>query len=290
VKTVVDALGVAHSNLTVQAAPSASRSRRGRQPQPEDELLTEIKQTIAGQPSHGYRRIHALIQRRRAEHGGAAVNVKRLYRVMKAHGLLLECHAGRSEESRHDGRVAADRSDTRWCSDGFEIGCDAGERVRIAFTLDCCDREAIAWVATTGGVNSGDIRDLMIESVERRFGFRGPVAILDRAAVGHRLALYRPRDACAGARHRPGAANNADREPTIERHGRGLCQKPSSGITPGSTRAMMRAVCSTSSTAGSSTTTRSTRRRRSVADRRAVLGKHGGEDDRKSGRRSASTA
>jgi len=31
-------------------------------------------------------------------------------------------------------------------------------------------REAISWVATTGGIHSGDIRDLMIESVERRFG------------------------------------------------------------------------------------------------------------------------
>jgi len=42
--------------------------------------------------------------------------------------------------------------------------------VRIAFTLDCCDREAISWVATTGGISSGDIRDLMLESLERRFG------------------------------------------------------------------------------------------------------------------------
>jgi putative transposase len=27
-------------------------------------------------------------------------------------------------------------------SDGFEIGCGNGESVRIAFVLDCCDREA----------------------------------------------------------------------------------------------------------------------------------------------------
>jgi putative transposase len=96
--------------------------------------------------------------------------VKRVNRVKKAHGLLLERHTGKGAERRHDGRVAVDHPDTRWCSDGFEIGCDNGERVRIAFTLDCCDREAISWVATTGGINSGDIRDLMIESVERRFG------------------------------------------------------------------------------------------------------------------------
>ena len=40
--------------------------------------------------------------------------------------------------------------------------------VRIAFTLDRCHRELISWVTTTGGIGRGDIRDLMIESVERR--------------------------------------------------------------------------------------------------------------------------
>jgi putative transposase len=169
VKPISDALGVARSNLVVQAT-GATRQRRGRRPQPEAALLAEIKALIAGQPTYGYRRIHALLRRQRREQGGAALNVKRVYRVMKANGLLLERHTGNGEERRHDGRVAVDRSDIRWCSDGFEIGCDNGERVRIAFTLDCCDREAISWVATTGGIDSGDIRDLMIGSVERRFG------------------------------------------------------------------------------------------------------------------------
>jgi putative transposase len=170
VKTIADTLGVARSNLAVQAAPERTHQRRGRRPQPEAELVAEIKALIAGQPTYGYRRIHALLRRQRREHGGVAVNAKRVYRVMKAHGLLLERHTGNGEERRHDGRVAVDRPDTRWCSDGFEIGCENGEKVRIAFTLDCCDREAISWVATTGGINSSDIRDLMVESVERRFG------------------------------------------------------------------------------------------------------------------------
>jgi putative transposase len=123
--------------------------------------------------------VQALIRRRRRAPGEAAVNVKRIYRIMKAHGLLLERHTGNGVERRHDGRVAVDRPDTRWCSDGFEISCDNGERVRIAFRLGCCDRKAISWVATTGGIDSGDIRDLMIDSVERRFGVvnRLPVPI-----------------------------------------------------------------------------------------------------------------
>jgi putative transposase len=89
---------------------------------------------------------------------------------MKAHALLLDRHTASGKERRHEPRIAVGRSDTRWCSDGFDIGCDNGERVRIAFTLDCCDSEAIFWVATTGGIDSSDIRDLMVVSVERRFG------------------------------------------------------------------------------------------------------------------------
>ena len=178
-KTIADTLGVARSNLAVQANTGVPAPRRGRPAKPETELLAEINKIIAGQPTYGYRRVHALIRRRRQQQGGGVVNVKRVYRIMKVHGLLLERHTGAGEERRHDGRVAVNRPDTRWCSDGFEIGCDNGERVRIAFTLDCCDREAISWVATTGGINSGDVRDLMIESVERRFGLvnRLPVPI-----------------------------------------------------------------------------------------------------------------
>src|SRR6266498_3099337 len=57
-------------------------------------------------------------------------------RVMKVHGLLLDRHCGGAER-RHDGRIAVDERNRRWCSDGFEIGCDNGEKVRLAFALDC---------------------------------------------------------------------------------------------------------------------------------------------------------
>jgi putative transposase len=207
-KTIADALGVARRNLVVQAA-TAPRRRRGRPPQPEVELLAEIKQVIVGQPTYGYRRVHALIRSKRGE-GGAAVNVKRVYRLMKAYGLLLKRHTGNGIERRHDGRIAVDRPDTRWCSDGFEIGCDNGERVRIAFTLDCCDREAISWVATTGGIDSGDIRDRMIEKRRTPLWLGEPIADPDRVAVRRRLALYRSRDPGAGPRDRSSAVHHAD--------------------------------------------------------------------------------
>ena len=98
-----------------------------------------------------------------------AARLQTINRVMKEHGLLLQRHAG-GVEQRHDGRIAVAQSDRRWCSDGFEIGCDNGERVRVAFALDCCDREAMSYVATTGGIGGEEVRDLMVAAVEHRFG------------------------------------------------------------------------------------------------------------------------
>lgn len=47
----------------------------------------------------------------------------------------------------HNGAVAVDEPNQRWCSDGFEIACDNGEVVNGVFMKDCCDREIIAWRA-----------------------------------------------------------------------------------------------------------------------------------------------
>ena len=165
---VADATGISRPHLSAMRQPRQHR-RRGRPQLPDTELIADIRALIADLPTYGYRRVHAL--RRQAEEAGrAAPNPKRVYRVMKLHGLLLRRHNGRGEERRHDGRVAVDTRNTRWCSDGLEIGCDNGEKVRVAFALDCCDREAMGFVATTGGITAGDVRDLMVATVEHRFG------------------------------------------------------------------------------------------------------------------------
>lgn len=78
---------------------------------------------------------------------------------MKVHGMLLERHTG-----------AVEQSNLRWCSDGLEVGCDNKYKVRVAFALDCCDREAIAHVATTEGISSEDVQDSILTPVENRFG------------------------------------------------------------------------------------------------------------------------
>ena len=39
----------------------------------------------------------------------------------------------------------------------FEIGCDNGNKVRVAFSLDCCDREAMSFLAITRGISGEDV-------------------------------------------------------------------------------------------------------------------------------------
>jgi putative transposase len=167
-KAVAEAIGVARCNL-VERLQERPKKRIGRPPLPDDRLVAEIEAVIAELPTYGYRRVHAILQRQALAADLKPPNHKRVYRVMKVHGLLLDRQAG-GVERRHDGRIAVDERNRRWCSDGFEIGCDNGEKVRVAFALDCCDREAMSFLATTGGITSADVRDLMVAAVESRFG------------------------------------------------------------------------------------------------------------------------
>ena len=166
-KAVTDTLGVARSNIAERV--KGSRPRRGPQTRQGDlELIAEIRRLVDARPTYGYRRIAALLKRERRS-GGTPVNAKRVYRLMKKHGLLLTRHTGRRRPRAHDGHVVTLRSNIRWCSDGLEFTCWNGEVVRVAFVLDCHDREVIGWVATTAGISGEMIRDLMVGCVEARF-------------------------------------------------------------------------------------------------------------------------
>ncbi len=170
VNTVARALRVSRSAL--MAKPK--NGHRGRPALVDDALLEEIKHIIAEQGSYGYRRTWAILRRERRKRGLPVPNHKRVYRVMKAHELLLQRSTGNASERRHDGKIAVAESDLRWCSDGLTIACDNGEAVDVAFALDCCDREAIDWIAASGAIAGEHIRDLMLSSIERRFAGEPP--------------------------------------------------------------------------------------------------------------------
>lgn len=160
-------LGVSRSNLL--AKPRRRAATRALGTSSDDALIAELRPIVAKRGSYGYRRVAALLSKQRLRRGLPPVNHKRVYRVMKSRAMLLERHTGKPTRT-HDGEIITLKSDLRWCSDAFEIRCWNGERVQVAFALDCCDREAIGFVATSGAITGEMIRDLMLGSVETRFG------------------------------------------------------------------------------------------------------------------------
>lgn len=138
-------------------------------------VVEQIKVIVDEKSTYGYRRIHAILNKRRASQGMPRVNHKRVYRLMSIHKMLLPKY-GRTKLSRtHTGKIMTIRSNMRWCSDGLSIVCDNGEQVHVAFSLDTCDREAMRYIASTKGIDGQMIRDLMLETMEYRFGGKKPI-------------------------------------------------------------------------------------------------------------------
>ncbi|EID9900445.1 IS3 family transposase, partial [Escherichia coli] len=150
--------------------------RRSRHSDDTDVLL-RIHHVIGELPTYGYRRVWALLRRQAELDGMPAINAKRVYRIMRQNALLLERKTAVPPSKRaHTGKVAVKESNQRWCSDGFEFRCNNGEKLRVTFALDCCDREALHWAVTTGGFDSETVQDVMLGAVERRFGNELPAS------------------------------------------------------------------------------------------------------------------
>jgi putative transposase len=137
-KPVAETLGISRSHLSASAR-SEPRERGGYLRDGDEPLLARIRAIVQERPSYGYRRVAARLNR----DADQIVNHKRVYRLMKRAKLLLPKY-GVQPARLHDGKIITLASDLRWCSDGFEIRCWNGERVHVAFALDCCDREVIA--------------------------------------------------------------------------------------------------------------------------------------------------
>jgi putative transposase len=166
VSLIARALQVSRSNLM---RPVATHPRPQRQSKEGPAVLEAVKAIVGGRPSYGYRRATAMLNRERRRAGEAPVNHKRIYRLMAANQLLLERHTGKPVRT-HEGKVVTLKSDLRWCSDSLEVRCWNWEKVHLTFVLDCCDREVIAFRASREYPTGETARDLMAESVERRFG------------------------------------------------------------------------------------------------------------------------
>jgi transposase InsO family protein len=170
-KKITDTLDISRSNQYTRG-----KTQRGRyNPKPDDDTyLPHIRRITDERPTYGYRRVTICLRREL----GDSVNHKRIYRIMRVNHLLLPKYTGRPTRL-HTGTIITLISNMRWCSDGFEILCFNGDKLRVAFAMDCCDREVMSYVATTKGITAEMVKDLIAESVEYRFG------MVDR--VPHRI-------------------------------------------------------------------------------------------------------
>jgi hypothetical protein len=145
---------VARSNL-IERSSLEPKARGPRYTKSDDVWLLEMIRKITDlRPTYGYRRVTALLNIELKNAEKTNVNHKRIYRIMKAAGLLLQRHTGKPTRT-HDGEIITLYSDTRWCSDAFSVQCWNAERVHVAFSLDTCDREVIRYISSTIGIDGG---------------------------------------------------------------------------------------------------------------------------------------
>lgn len=132
-------------------------------------MLKSILEITKTRATDGYPRITTRINRERRKLFLPLWNEKRIYRVMAINKLLLPKKQPRYERP-HTGKVITISSNVRWCSDIFQIQCWNGEMINVAFSLDCCDREAISYVAERRALFHEDIIRLIDQTVSKRFG------------------------------------------------------------------------------------------------------------------------
>jgi transposase InsO family protein len=149
--------------------------------------------------------------------------------------------------------VATIRSNGRWCSDTLEFACWTGEVVRLAFDLDCHDREAIGWVATTARISGEMIRDMMVHCIERRFGaIRSPHPVQWLSDNGSIFAAHKTIEIALALNLAPCFTRSKARKAAAWPR---PSSKPSSATMSGSARSRMRSPRLPSSIAGWKTTT-----------------------------------
>ena len=167
---VARALGVSRSSIykirSGSEVASIGRSWYGKTD--DEDILKDVKSVVNDRPSYGYKRVTAMLNRTRRIANRPLLNKKRIYRIMKIFGLVLPKVTVKRDHIP-TGKVMTLHSNTRWCSDAFEVRCFNGEKVYTAFSLDCKDREAISYVTSPYPLTATDIQNLMITSVENRF-------------------------------------------------------------------------------------------------------------------------
>ncbi len=161
---LIKILGVAKSSIYYKPKVYPQRKKTIRKV-----LCEKVKSCIleitAMKSTYGIPRVKAIMKR---DYG---INASKymIHRFMKEEGLLITRHRRRGSSRPHTGRIAVDQSNTRWSSDITSVKCWNGEKLRLAFLMDCCDRSIIAWRAGKH-MQAADIELMLQDGINIRFG------------------------------------------------------------------------------------------------------------------------
>ena len=142
-----------------------SRRRLGYVSRKDDgELASELKELAAAHPRYGSRRLCAVLRR-----AGRVVNLKRVRRLCREHGLLLKAKRRRKRRGTGTGvPCKAEHPGHVWAYDFVEDRTEAGRKLRVLTVADEFTRECVA-VEVEHRMNARYVAD----ALRRLFADRG---------------------------------------------------------------------------------------------------------------------
>jgi putative transposase len=134
------------------------------EPQPDRNaaLREELVKLARQKPRYGYRRLHAVLERR-----GQAVNVKRVYRLYAEEGLAVRRRKRKRLVRDRAAEPRLVRANQEWAMDFIVDGLANGRMVRILSVVDAFTRECLALEPDTS-LGSGRVTRVLDQLIDQR--------------------------------------------------------------------------------------------------------------------------
>ena len=126
------------------------------------ELREELVKLARQKPRYGYRRLHAVLERR-----GQAVNVKRVYRLYVEQGLAVRRRRRKRLVRDQQMQPRLIRANQEWAMDFIVDGLANGRMIRILSVVDAFTRECLVLEADTS-LGSGRVTRALDRLIDMR--------------------------------------------------------------------------------------------------------------------------
>ena len=126
------------------------------------DLREELVKLARQKPRYGYRRLHAVLERR-----GQPVNVKRVYRLYTEQGLAVRRRKRKRLVRERVAEPLLTRANQEWAMDFIVDGLANGRMVRILSVIDAFTRECLVLEADTS-LGSGRVTRVLDRLIEER--------------------------------------------------------------------------------------------------------------------------